>query len=307
MAAAAPQQHGEVARVVRGRQQQHRLHRRRAAAGFARGTLFHAGGEVQLVRKWGRTRRSCSGVSSVGSSSRASGLPPLSAMSRSVTSGAGASLRRRPAAAARPSGIEPGQLQLGDAVRTERCRCAVSGREHHEHAVRADPPRAEQQCVRRGGVEPVSVVDDAQDECSPRPPWSASTTSRRPPGMARPPGRPPRRTRPAALAPAGRAAARAAASREQQPVQGCERQRRLDLEPLRSQHQSLVGVAQPARPAGPTCRRLVHRGRPRCRRPRAAPVRAARCSCAISSSRPTSTQRPYYRATPVDIAENPAL
>ena len=105
---------------------------------------------------------SWSGLSSVGSSSSASGFPPLSVdqpfgdlRRRCVAQALVEELAGRSRDRARPA-------QLGDAVGAERCRGPVAGREHQEHAVRTEPARAEQQRVRGRGVEPVRVLDDAQ-------------------------------------------------------------------------------------------------------------------------------------------------
>ena len=59
---------------------------------------------------------------------------------------------------------EPGQGNLGKARRLERPGRRIPRREHHDRPVRPDPACAEEQGVRRGGVEPVGVVDDTQHQ-----------------------------------------------------------------------------------------------------------------------------------------------
>ena len=188
-----------------------------------------------------RHRRAGRALSSVGSSSSASGLPPVSAMSRSVTSSA--PVRRpgaRPSSARAASGSSPVSGQLGEGRRRRTCRSAPSrAAKTSSDPVGTEPAGAEQQRVGRGGVEPVRVVDDAQHqvllgrggEHRQRRDRHQERLDRR--------ARPPRRTPPAAPGPAGPGSSLAQSrQRAQQPVQRGERQRRLDLEPLGAQHRS---------------------------------------------------------------------
>ena len=140
------------------------LHRRRQPAAAVQEGLLDPGGEVQRRSAGRPTPSSWAAVSSPGSSSRASGLPPVS---RDEPFG---DLVGR--VAAQPGGqegagclgVETGEDQLGQAGRLEDRRRVVARREHHHHPVRPEPSGAEQQRSRAGRVQPVCVVDDAQHE-----------------------------------------------------------------------------------------------------------------------------------------------
>ena len=224
----------------------------------------------------GTTRRAGPQSSSLGSSRRASGLPPDSAISLSVTSSAGASSRCLWTSARDASGLEPRQRQLWKAVGWERGRGVVSGCEHHDHAVRTDPAGAEQERARPWPGRASGRRRRRTARGSPRPRRSASSRSRRPPGTARPRDRPPRRTRRAALGPAGPAAPRAAASPG--AAAGAEPRTARVPRPRApgSAARSPLRSRSRARRAGPTCPRPAPRAPPRCRPTRVAPARRER-------------------------------
>ena len=104
---------------------------------------------------------SCAAESPRGSSSSASGLPRVSATIRSRTRSssrpgmtvaeqrAGVVLARGPRAAA-PGGRPD-----------RRCAARLAHREHDRHRLRQQPPRDEPEDLARGAVEPLRVVDEA--------------------------------------------------------------------------------------------------------------------------------------------------
>ena len=152
-----------LARVVGGREQQHPLHRLRAADGCGPGRPARRGRCRWQRATAGWTPRAGRGVSSPGSSSRASGLPPVSATSRSTTSSAGR-VRPRGQEGARGPGSRPVRTTSDEPGRVERSPGPVARGEDHRDPVGAQPAGAEQQGSRRRGVQPVRVVDDAQDQ-----------------------------------------------------------------------------------------------------------------------------------------------
>ena len=112
----------------------------------------------------GRSRRSgarpvrSSSVSAAGSSSRASGLPPV-APTRSSRTTAG----RAPSSSARGVGVaQPGEPQLGQPVRVELPRVALARPDEHRDRIGLQAPGDEHERLGRRAVEPVRVVDDAQ-------------------------------------------------------------------------------------------------------------------------------------------------
>ena len=133
-------------------------------------------------------------------------------------------------------------MELTDAIWAERCRCPVACREHHEHAVRTEPARTEQQRIRGRGIEPVRILDHAQHGallggCGQHRQRRDRHQERLDRGAVLLPERDPQ-------CPGLRAweVLTQPHHREQHPVQGCERQRRLDLEPLGSQDQRLTCI-----------------------------------------------------------------
>ena len=120
--AAARSEHGELAGVVGGGEQQQRLHRLRAAVGSGRGRPAPRGLVRCSCAGSGEDPSSWAALSSVGSSNSASGLPRVSVMSRSVTSSARASPRRSSSSARAASGSSPVSDHLGKALGFERRR-----------------------------------------------------------------------------------------------------------------------------------------------------------------------------------------
>jgi len=186
--------------------------------------------------------------------------------------------------------VEPGHDQLAEALRVEGPPGGVPGREDQGHPVRTEPVGAEEQGPGRGGVQPVRVVDDAQHGVLLR--RGGEDRQRRHPHQER--------LDRGALLLAERDAqgprlglgqsATEPGDRTQQPVQRRERQRRLDLQPLGTQHGGVAGTGHELVEQ----RRLADPGlaaddqRPRGPAPRPS-ISAAR-SCR-SGSRPTSTGR----------------
>ena len=242
-------------------------------------------------------------MSSPGSSSRASGLPRVSAMSRWVTSSAGASPRCTSSRARDASGLEAGQDQLGERP-AGRSVAQAPSRAANTMATRSAPSRRAQNssAPARGGVQPVRVVDDAQHEVllgrgrQQRQGRDAhqERLHRRPVVLAeRHPQRSRLRSRELVAQPRQRA---------QQPMQRRERQRRLDLEPLGAQHGRLPGLRRRARRAGPTCPHPARRAPPRCRPIRAAPPRRARPGVpARAHGRPARVERTRSRDPPIAV------
>ena len=181
-------------------------------------------------------------VSSPGSSSRASGLPRVSTMSRRVTSSAGASPRWTSRRARAASGSRP-----VSASSTSPCGSKFSqapSRAANTIATRSapEPACAEQEGPRGGGIQPMGVVDDAQHDV-----LLGRGRQQRQGGHAhqerlhrRPVVLPERHSqrpglRTGELLPQPRQG-------PQQTVERRERQRRLDLEPLRAQHRRVSGL-----------------------------------------------------------------
>ena len=130
---------GELAGVVRGREQQQRLHRSGQQPAALEECLLHTGAEVQLFGS-GVDPPSWSGLSPVGSSSRASGLPPLAAISRSVTSGAAPGRWSRSSRAA--AGSSPRSCSSG--MPSGRNGVAASSRAENTRSTRSAPSRRAQ-------------------------------------------------------------------------------------------------------------------------------------------------------------------
>ena len=267
----------ELAGVVGGRQQQHGLDRCRTA----RRLRSRKACSTRVDRcSWvgsGADPPSWSALSSAGSSSSASGLPPVSTTSRSVTSG-----RRCCAQALLEQGpgrgrVEPGQHQLA------RCRRGGTASRPRRGRRRPGAPGPHRAGGRRTAARPrwrgraSGRPRRRTARASPRPRRSAATASPPPPGTARPRGRPPRRTRRAGPAPAGRGARRAAAS----PGAAAGAVPRTPTVPRPPGPGCAAPVASPAwrrrvPRGGRTCRRPARRGPPRCRPTRAAPDRGGR-------------------------------
>ena len=103
---------------------------------------------------------SCSPVSRRGSSSSASGFPPVAATSSSATSGEIAHVRIVIEQDGGGLRVEPSELELGNPL---RAKAPAAGCEEHDDAFRLEPPRRERERAGRGLVEPVRVVDHAEE------------------------------------------------------------------------------------------------------------------------------------------------
>ena len=182
---------------------------------------------------------SWSGLSPVGSSSRARGLPPVSAINRSVTSGATPGRRSRSsraAAGSSPRSWRSGMPWDGMVSRPRPGQRTPGARGRHRAGAHRTPVRRRwrsRASVRRRPRRP---------RCSPRRLSSAGTTSRRRPGTVRRTTRPPRRHDPKGAGLRTRKRVTQPRQREQQSVQGREGQWRFDLEPLRAQDGRLTRV-----------------------------------------------------------------
>ena len=222
----------------------------------------------------------------------------VSTMSRSVTSSRGRAAQVRSSRARAASGSRPVSDQLGKPLRVER-RPRRPSRAANTMTTRSAPSRRAQ------NSSASAVAGSSQ--------WASSTThstsvllgrggqhrqgrhphqerlDRRPVLLAeRHPQRPGLRGGKLVPQPHHRA---------QQPMQRRERQRRLDLEALGAQHRRVTGVGDHASSRAD----LPTPGSPRTTRLPADPCRASSTSAARSArsrSRPTSTRRPYSRATP---------
>ena len=262
----------------------------------SRNDLLDVRGEVQLGRQRRGRRASWSALSSPGSSSRASGLPRVSTMSRS------AHLRRRaPTQLLVEQGtgrvrVEAGQRPARGAPAGRTGRAAPS-RAANTMTTRSAPSRRAQKSSAsgRGRVEPVRVVDDAQHEVllgrggQHRQGRDAhqERLDRR--------ARRPRRTPPAApgpAAPGGRSRSRVTGRSSRWSAANAS-----GASTSRPWVRSTVASAASATSASSRAD-LPTPGSPRTTRLPADPCRARSTSAsrrARSGSRPTSTARPYYR------------
>ena len=194
--------------------------------------------------------------------------------------------------------VEPGQRASREGPAGRTSPGAIPGPEDHDHPVRAEPARAEEQRPGRGRVQPVRVVDDAQ-----RPAFSSAaavssdkvaTPTRN--GSTDGPSSSPNATRRARACGAG-SASRSRLTRAQQAVERRERQRRLGLQALGAQHGRVSGLPGRARRAGPIFRRPARPGPRHFPPSRGAPRSTSAPRRARSGSRPTSTRRPYTLRT----------
>ena len=102
---------------------------------------------------------SCAGESPRGSSNNANGLPRVSATSWSATR----SSSRPGITDARSARASASRSTLDHQLRQARVQLARLARgEQHHHRLRQQPARHERQCLRRGAVQPLRVVDHAQ-------------------------------------------------------------------------------------------------------------------------------------------------
>ena len=232
---------GEVAGVVCGREQQQRLYRRRQQPAAVEEGLLDTGGEVQLRRQW-------RGPAELAWAELGGQLQQRQWVPTALRDEPFGDLRRRQL----PRGAVPGARgQQRGRARSAASSAMPSGRNgvaapsraenDQEYAIRAKPAGAEQQRVRGRGVEPVRVLDDSTARCSPRRPAvsidNVATATRN--GSIEGPSSSPNATRSARACGAGSMLAQPH-HREQQPVQGRERQGRLHLETLGPQHQDLT-------------------------------------------------------------------
>ena len=232
---------------------------------------------------------SSAGVSPRGSSSRASGLPRVSATiwSRTrVSSGPGSTESSSARASASRSPPTASSGQAGQVA------ARVPGREHQADRFRAQPAGDERQHLRRGAVEPLLVVDQAQQRLLAAAPRTA--------GSARP-GRPGTGPAPARRSGRTRCAARRAAARAARPG-GPASARTAGAAPANA---SSISDWTPAARDDPAAGRVpgqVARAAPSCRpRPRrAAPAPGSRRRGRpppAASSTPHSARRPASSAT----------
>ena len=101
---------------------------------------------------------SSAGVSPRGSSSSASGLPRVSAMIRSRTRASSGPARAESSSARAWSVLQPCYHQLG---LPGQFGARIAGREHQRDRVGGQPPRHEPERLLRGLVQPLLVVDQA--------------------------------------------------------------------------------------------------------------------------------------------------
>ena len=230
---------GELARVVRGREQQQRLHRSGQQPAALEECLLHTGAEVQLFGQW---RRPAELVRAEPGRKLQQGQRVAATRGDQSPGDVGCHSRALVEELPGSGRVQPAQLQVRDAVRTERCRGLVAGGEHQEHAVGTEPARTEHQRVSGRGVEPVRVLDHAQHgvllggggQQGQRRDRDQEGFDRRPVLLAEhDPQGPGLRAGEPVTQPV---------QREQQPVQGREGQRCLDLEPLGAQDGDLTRV-----------------------------------------------------------------
>ena len=108
---------------------------------------------------------SWAGVSEPGSSTSASGFPPVCAISRSRTSIGDRHTGPVGEQRGRGGRVEAAEHQLGQLAAVEPADVTVAGGEQQRNPFRPEPAGHEKQC--RGGsfVQPVGVIDDAQHRC----------------------------------------------------------------------------------------------------------------------------------------------
>ena len=112
-----------------------------------------------VPRRAGRTRPPArAGVSPRGSSSSASGLPRVSATIRSRTRASSGPASAESSSARASSSAQPLDHELRQ---PGQFRARDPGREHQADRVGRQPPRHEPQRLRRGPVQPLLVVDHA--------------------------------------------------------------------------------------------------------------------------------------------------
>ena len=204
---------------------------------------------------------SCAADSPRGSSSSASGLPRVSATMRSRTRSSS-----RPGDDGRQQGagvllVEAREPQLGQAGQLALVARVAHG-EHDRHRLRQQPPRDEAEHLRRGAVEPLRVVDAAEQRPLARDlGQQAERGQRDQEAVGRRAGRRPKATRSAARCGSGSASSRAE-QRRAELMQARERQLHLGLDAgdLRDPEAGRLPGRRSA--AAPSCPRPPRRGRP---------------------------------------------
>ena len=105
---------------------------------------------------------SCPAVSTDGSSTSASGLPPVHSTRRSRTSAETGAAPRTASSSPAVSRIQTPQRQLRQPGSRKGPRLPVADREHHRHPLGSEPPGDEHQRDGRCVVEPVRVIHQTQ-------------------------------------------------------------------------------------------------------------------------------------------------